>query len=204
MADPLVDLIAQALARDPDETRRLVQLLHPVVAARVARVLRRVGRAANHNAEDLVQEVFAFLFEGGGKALRAWQPERGLSLQNFVGLLAERQVISIARSGRRCPWTSDPTLPEGWEEQAADADTLEPALLSRDLLVVLLDRLRVALSPLGMQLFERLYVEEQTVEEIAVALQMSADAVYAWRSRLKKVIAKLASELDASKRAEVA
>src|SRR5262245_25583265 len=105
MAEPLVELVARAARRDPAAARELVKLLHPVVQARVARVLWRTrgaaGRDLRQEVEDMSQDVFAFLFQDGARALRAWEPERGLSLANFVGLLAERRTLSTLRSARQ-------------------------------------------------------------------------------------------------------
>ena len=50
----------------------------------------------------------------------------------------------------------------------------------------LYERLRETLTPLGLRLFELLYVEERSVEEVCAATTLSADAVYAWRSRLRR------------------
>jgi RNA polymerase sigma factor (sigma-70 family) len=199
MSGSLVELVGDALARRPQAADQLVGLLHPVVEARVARVLWRTRQSSSRNVrqevEDMTQDVFAFLFEEGGKALRAWDPERGLSLQNFVGLLAERHAVSVLRSGRRTPF-KDLTALDNRDDIQAEMNDPEPATLSRDLLAVLLDRLRLALTPLGMHLFQLLYVEERSPEEVAAAAKMSLDAVYAWRSRLRKIVAALAAELS--------
>jgi RNA polymerase sigma factor (sigma-70 family) len=200
LTDPSRDLIEQALARRPEAARQLVDRLYPAVQARVARVLCRAGRASGRSArqevEDMIQDVFANLFEQDGRALRAWDPARGLPLEQFAALLAERHVVSVLRSGRRNPWTEDPTLDTTLERQGAPTASPEPALLSRELLGNLLDRLRMTLSPLGMHLFELIYVDQREVEEVAVMMKMTADAVYAWRSRLRKLVATLAAELS--------
>ena len=198
--DPSRDLIEQALARRPEAARQLVDRLYPAIQTRVVRVLYRAGRAAGRNArqevEDMVQDVFAAFFEHDGRALRAWDPARGLGLEPFAALMAERHVVSVLRSGRRSPWTEDPTLDTTLERQSAPTASAEPALLSRELLAALLDRLRVALSPLGMHLFELIYVDQREVEEVALAMKMTADAVYAWRSRLRKLVGTLLEELS--------
>jgi RNA polymerase sigma-70 factor (ECF subfamily) len=199
MTESLVELVADALARRAQAAHKLVGLLHPVVEARVARVLWRTRQSSSRNVrqevEDMTQDVFAFLFEEEGKALRAWDPERGLSLQNFVGLLAERHAVSMLRSGRRTPF-KDLTALDNRDELRGEVSDPEPAAVSRDLLAVLLDRLRLALTPLGMNLFQLLYVEERAPEEVAASARMSLDAVYAWRSRLRKIVATLADELS--------
>src|SRR6185503_6782407 len=114
-----VALVAGALAaardqggrsRDGLALERLVQLLTPVIQARVARTLyrRRWGRGGGYNVrqdvEDLTQDVFLKLFANDGRVLRSWRQERGLSLENFIGLVAEFHTISYLRSGRRNPW----------------------------------------------------------------------------------------------------
>jgi RNA polymerase sigma factor (sigma-70 family) len=193
------ELLADTLAGQPRAARALIDLLYPVVQARVARVLMRSagGRRGNARQEvdDLTQEVFASLFEQGGKALRSWDPQRGLSLPNFVGLLAERCALSMLRSGKRTPFSA-----AGDEERQLDSlpepgPGPEPAAMSRQLLELLLDRLRLALSPLGFHLFQLLYMEDRSPEEVAAGARMSSDAVYAWRSRLRKLANHLATEL---------
>ncbi len=183
--------VRSALAGDPAAVHWLVSHLSPVIQARVARaLLRRAsgGRSTRQEVEDMTQEVFVALFEDGGKVLRSWEPERGMSLANFTGLVAERQVAAILRSGRRSPWTEDPTLSEDLERPSDDAQGAEARLASQQILAVLLDRVRATLSPKGLDLFERLYVREESVEAVCAATGMSPDAVYAWRSRLGKLV----------------
>jgi len=194
--------IRSALAGDAAAVHWLVAFLSPVIQARVARaLLRRAsgGRSTRQEVEDMTQEVFVALFEDGGKVLRAWEPGRGLSLANFTGLVAERQVAAILRSGRRSPWTEDPTLTEELERPSDSAVGPEARVASQQLLAVLLDRLRATLSPKGLDLLERLYVREESVDAVCAATGMSHDAVYAWRSRLSKLVrAFLAEEMTES------
>lgn len=189
-----------ALEGDREALEGLVEALTPVIQARVARALLRRrgsanGRDVRQEIEDLTQEVFLALFAKDAKVLRAWSPERGASLLNFVGLVAEREVASVLRSGRRSPWTEDPTLDEGLERASAVSEGPEPAVQSRELLEALLDGLRARLSPKGLGLFHRLFVDQGTVEEVSAETGMTADALYAWRSRLGRVVRELAAEL---------
>ncbi len=193
------ELVERALARDGDALRSLVDVLTPVIQARVARaLLRRAAAASGRNirqeVEDLTQDVFASLFADGGKALRAWEPGRGLSLANFVGFVAERQVASILRTTRRSPWTEDPTLMEELDTPV-DATGVELRVESQQMLEALLDRLREELSPLGLSLFEMLFIHQRSVPEVCERMGMSRDAVYAWQSRLGKLTRKLGAEL---------
>jgi len=193
--------VQRALAGDQTALNRLVAGLTPVVQARVARTLlsRRSrlgsGRDIRQEVEDMSQEVFLALFAKDAHILRSWQAERGLSLENFVGLVAERQVVSFLRSGKRNPWKEDPTE---MEELDAPAPGLGPeeVTASREQLSLLLERLRETLSPLGYQIFVLLFVRELSVAETMAATGLSADAVYAWRSRLRRQARQLLAELS--------
>lgn len=195
-------LVERALAGDPRSTRALVEMVLPVVQVRVSRVLSRrrarSGRDVRQEVEDLAQEVFAALFENDGRVLRAWDPARGLPLTSFCGLIAEREAASILRSGRRSPWTEDATLAEDLERDVGVTADAELSAASREHLERLADRLREALSPLGLEMFQRLIVEEETVESVCASTKMKPDAIYAWRSRLGKLARKVAAELARS------
>lgn len=199
--EAIQDEIRGALAGAEPALTRLVQRLTPVLQSRVARglLLRRTGPAAGRNirqeVEDLTQEIFLLLFADGGKVLRSWQPERGLSLLNFVGLVAERQTASILRNGKRSPWKEDPTLPEDFT-QASPESGPEEITASREQLKLLLHRLTEELSPLGRHLFDLLFLRELPAEEVVRQTGMSPDAVYAWRSRLRRLAGRLLKEMS--------
>jgi RNA polymerase sigma-70 factor (ECF subfamily) len=196
-------LVAPVLAREPKAMRQFVREAKIIVEARVARTLLRVGRRqaqrdARQEIADIAQEVFLHLFERDGAVLRAWDPARGLSLANFVGLVAERDAIAILRSGRRSPWTEDPTdfADASTGEALADgAPSMQRVVQSRDMLLTIVDRLKAELSPRGFEIFVRLYVDEASVDEVCEGFAMQPDAVYAWRSRLAKRVRALGEEL---------
>jgi RNA polymerase sigma-70 factor (ECF subfamily) len=192
------ELVARAIARDRRAIDALVAMLAPVVHVRVARTLERSARCGRRDVrqdvEDLVQEVFSALFANGGRVLQAWDPERGASLINFVGLVAEHHVASILRSSRRQPWG----------REIASSDTLEIAspvspegpVASRQLFARVLDRLRGEVSPRGLELFYALVVHEEPLDAVCARFAMSADSVYAWRSRLLKRARAILVELN--------
>jgi RNA polymerase sigma factor (sigma-70 family) len=190
--EEIQDEIRRALAGEEPALDRLVRRLTPVIQSRVARGLHlwRTGPAAGRNVrqevEDFTQEIFLDLFADEGKVLRSWQPDRGLSLLNFVGLVAERQTASILRSGKRSPWKEDPTLPEEFTQASPEIDP-EKITASREELSLLLRRLKEELSPLGWHLFDLLFLQELPIEEVARQTGMTPDAVYQWRSRLRRL-----------------
>lgn len=201
MAEGGLQLVERVLAGAPGAARALVDQVSPIIQARVAKALLRSGRGqgrtTRQEVEDFTQEVFASLFDDDGKALKAWKPERGLSLEGFVGFIAERQVASILRSGRRSPWTDEPTDSDDLVDLAPQASSPEPRVASKELLTAILLRLPLELSAQGQQLFELLLVEERPVDEVGRLTGLKPDAVYAWKSRLGKRIRTLAKALEA-------
>ena len=205
MAAPLADLpqsvVVAALEGDRKALRELVDAMTPIIQARVVRALVRrrsqaAGRDVRQEVEDMTQDVFSALFAHDGRALRAWDPSRGLSLANFVGLVADRQVSSMMRSGRKNPWRD---MPEEVDELEAGSETVpdaEPQIQSRRALELLLDRMRSSLSTRGLELFQRLYVDEQPIEEVAKAMNMTREAIYAWRNRVSVILRTFASEIE--------
>jgi RNA polymerase sigma-70 factor (ECF subfamily) len=202
--DAEATLVARALARDAAAVRALVDALTPVVQARAARVLGKraggtTGRSARQELEDMAQEVFVALFANDARALRGWDRARGLSLANYVGLIAEHQVASILRSGRRSPWTDEPTAVDTLSGTIDDASLPEAHVASREAFEAILQRLRAALTPRGLELFYALFVDGASVESVCQTTAMSEDAVYAAKSRILKVLRKVAAEIDADR-----
>jgi RNA polymerase sigma-70 factor (ECF subfamily) len=192
-------LVRAALGGDEASARRLVARLTPVVRSRAARALmrrgRRAGRSIDQELEDLTQNVLLALFEDDGRRLRAWSDTHG-TLESFVGLVAEREVVSIMRSGRRSPWTDEPSPEEEVERRQEPSRPYDERVASRQLLERLMDRMRERLTPLGLQMFYALYVDEKSVDAVCVETKMQPDAVYAWRSRLARLARGLAAEMD--------
>lgn len=196
-ADEERELIECALRGERTAVASLVSKLTPVIQARVARCLLRAGalqRDIRSDVEDYSQEIFLCLFEAGGKVLRSWDPDRGMSLENFVGLVAQRQAQSRLRTGKHNPWREQDF--GGIDEPVSTAAGPETEVIQRGDLGALLDRLRESLTPLGWTLFDLLYLKDMSVKEVGMATGMSGDAVYAWRSRLRKQVRTLHADLN--------
>ena len=146
----------------------------------------------------MTQEVFASLFADDAKALRAWDPARGMSLVNFVGLIAEHQVANIFRSGKRRPWSEDMAVDHDFETTIGEDERgPERTFASMQSFTLLLDRMRAELTPRGFELFKMMFIDEASVEAVCARTGMSTDAVYAWRSRLPKIVRKIAAIIEA-------
>lgn len=191
--------LALALGSDQGELRALIDELTPVIHARVVRLLFQRGTPhvdRRTEVEDLTQAVFLTLFERDARVLRRWSPERGLSLQNFVGLVAQRYTISRLRTARHNPWAEEPAGDDLGDRAAEGREGLESRVASKERLGLALERLESEMNPRAMHLFSRLWVEERGVVEVCAELRMRPAAVYAWRSRLARRLRAILSELQ--------
>lgn len=194
--------VLDALAGDPQATRTLVDRFTPVIQREVALALLRYSSASarkrnpRQEVEDITQEVFVALMENDGRVLRAWDPARGRTLRSFIGLVARREVASILRSGKRNPWTEDPTLTDEISN-ALEPDAATPEILysSRELMLEVSKRVAERLSVQGHELFQLVVLEGATVDEVASLTGLSKVAVYKWRERLAQLVKTIAAEV---------
>jgi DNA-directed RNA polymerase specialized sigma24 family protein len=191
--------IQRAIEGDRRAMHRLVAELTPVIQARAARVLLRRSltrsRDVRQDVLDMTQQSFVALFGDGARLLRSWDPARGLSLANFVGLVAEQQVLAVLRSRCKNPWLDEPVAPEDLDAAAESERGPERIAASKEALAAVLEALRDRLSDQGLAMFQWLYVEERSVDEVCALAETSEGAVYAWRSRLGKLVRQIAREV---------
>ena len=191
----LGEALEGSLEGDEAALRFLVEQLTPVIARRVIRSLIRCGRPATGCRDlirDLTQDVFLDLFEKDARILRGWNPEKGLSLENFVGLVAERRTLRRLSRPQYEPPLAEPAG-KAASRPGGEADP-ERQTLARADWEGLLDRVQERASPLGWRLFQLLFVEERSVAEIEEETHLRRDAIYAWRSRLRKLVRGLYEE----------
>lgn len=185
-------LVEAALAGRPEAMRRLVSWLMPVIQVRVARALLAGGGGAHRNlaeeVEDMSQEVFTTLFERDARVLRAWRPDGGLSLRNFVGMVARRKVGAILGVRKRNPWYEEPMEGEAVERALpAEADA-ERQLAASEIVSSALRQTEEGLSERGKQLLTWMIRDGLSHEEIRERTSLSDAAIYQWRSRLSKTL----------------
>jgi RNA polymerase sigma-70 factor (ECF subfamily) len=193
--------LAAALRGEPAARAALVRVLAPIVQVRVYRILAARGGAARgrpirQELEDLAQDAMVALFEDDARVLRGWDPARGRSFPNYVGLVVERLVSHRLRSRKRSPWTADPTDDAALVHAAGATQGHEEHVASRETLDRVWRALKDELTPRGWELFRRLIVEEQPVERVCADFGMQADAVYAWRSRFLKRARAILAEIE--------
>lgn len=179
----------RALAGDDVALGDLIDRATPIIHVRVARAILRRQRSSQQaqlrqEVEDLIQEVLTALFANDARVLRNWDPDKGLSLANYIGLVAERLTSSVLQSGKKT-WPAELMATESLDRPANDRDP-EQRAASRQELQQVLHSLRQELSTQGFEMFQLLFVEELSIAGIRQRTGMSDDAIYAWRSRLRK------------------
>ncbi len=178
--------LERVLAGDDAAISEFVATMTPVIQARVARcLLKGAPRDIRRDTEDQCQNVYAHLFADNAQVLRRYDAGQGMSLRNYVGLVAERRVIDSLRSSKSNPWRENTSL-DNDALLICGAGSPEREATGQSALSALLDLLRSTLSPLAWRLFQLLYVHELSVAEVITETGLSSDAIYAWRSRLRK------------------
>jgi RNA polymerase sigma-70 factor (ECF subfamily) len=184
-------LVRLALDGNGAALRQLVARLMPVIRARIRRQLHARGRGAvgQHDGDDLAQEVWLTLLGDDGRQLRQYDPERGMTLEGYVGRITEREVhnrLVAARALKRGGDTAEvhlETLPDG---EAADGDP-EAHAVTRDLAAALDQHLESHLSERGRLVLRYLYTDGEAVETTARALGVTHQVVYNWQHRIRSL-----------------
>lgn len=196
----LLAIVDRATSGDRGAAEQLIEGVAPVVRRRIGRALARRctgGRAVRHELDDLVQQTLAALFADGGRVLRAWNPGRGLGFLGFVGLIAEREVGMTMRSRRRNPWTEEPTAAEALSNACSLTLDAASRIEARDELRRVIARLRDRLSRPGQSYLQWLVLEDRPVSAVARETGARPEALYAWRSRLLRMLREVRRELGA-------
>ena len=181
----------------------LVSVLQPFIQWEVGLVLRTEAsrnryRDPRQDVNDLVQHVFVTIFADDCTALRRWSPDGGRSLVRYLRWYAQQQTKMLLRSRNTNPWTEEPTEDgdlDALKEVRLSSQDLEAVAQNRDLLRQILARLPKEVSARQMRIFELLFVEQQSVDEVCIAMGMKRDAVYHARRRLNAATLRIAEEV---------
>lgn len=175
---------------DPAAVQEFVCTFTPVLRAVVRRTLS--GNDAQR-IEDVLQDLFVLLFRDGGRALLAWDPALGRSLKVFLCVLAHHRAIDHVRRETRHA-RERPTTAEDLARQA-DRDTAAQPAEGPAWLETLFRRFREEASPQDQRLLEMCFLEEMDPREVAAQLDLTPEAVYQRRHRLKQRLLKLKAEI---------
>jgi RNA polymerase sigma factor (sigma-70 family) len=191
------DEIERAHGGDRAAQRALSERLLPIIRVAVARRLFTFARAQRRDPagerDDLVHGVLLRLFENDWRTLRAFDPSRG-SLDSYVAIIADRHVLSVFRTKAHDPYADVPMDDEAIGARLPPEQGAEARIWARSELHDLLDFLGRRLDERGMMLFHMLEVDALPVPEICSRSNMSRDALYQWRARLRKLVRKWQSK----------
>lgn len=158
-------LIARLLDGDDDAADCLVSTYRPRLSSAVRRIL-----AADGDVDDVVQETFFY-------ALRALPGfRRDSQLATWLQRIAINRSLMRLRTRRRRPEVSIEAAPALFDEMLWRGPSPEAAAITAEVS----SRLREAIGRLPRQqraALERVYLEESSVEEAAMAIGASRNAV---------------------------
>ncbi len=163
-----------------------VQEIARLVRSSVIRLLCRFRRPLACDVDDLTQHVLAHLFAHDARALNRWEEGHGVSYVSYVRMISERAAISALRRRDHNPRDEHPADPCDLDARGVCERGEEEQLVERDHSRALVERLDRELSPCGRRVLRALYAEGQSVEDASRNLGMSADALYTWRSRIRR------------------
>lgn len=196
------DRVERVLAGEHAAVTEFVTTVTPILRRALAGYLvrqrgRALGRNVRQEVDDLVQQVYLALFEHDGRALRAWRPDGGRSLEVFVARFALFQAASILRTGKLSPWTESP-MDEADLMGLAALQALDPlaGLDERQLVARLRERLQAELSAADLHLFHALYVDDRDVDGLCQELGINEPALYQRKRRLRQRVLQILEELQ--------
>lgn len=179
-------LVDQAIAREPEAVRRLVDHLTPTVHAVVQRYVAAwaagMGMSDWSQARDeLYQEVMVALFADDARVLRRFDPERA-GLRTYVRRVAANTCYACVQAQGAPPkeeWVDD-SQSDGVDWPARAEATTELARI--------LGWLGKSLGPTDLRLFHLLIVQERPFGEVSAETGFSVQNLHLRKFRLLKKI----------------
>lgn len=195
MPDLPPDVIARALGGDRVASRQFYDAYDPTVRWAVAMRVRRWPELVNR-FEDLVQEVWLELLRNGGKRLRYYAEDRGISFRSFVGFISARHgwrraKVVLTRDER------DVRVVEGMSSEAEELDALDlvQRLIEADLFEQLSERVDAGLDEVERRIFHDHFVDGETLRAIAKHLDLKESTVQQRKRRMFDKLRALAGAL---------
>lgn len=178
--------LAEAAAGSTAALHDLIIHMIPTMRRRIRHLAMRVrhgGGGCPYEGEDILQHAVLLLLQRGSRILRQWDQTRGLSIEGFFGLYAERVACSWLRSGRLSGWAEKASPPEEFERHSHL--TIEAVLEDRDTLSKVLGQICEHLDDSKRELFRALILEPLPVPCVSRKFNLSPNAVYCARRRLR-------------------
>ncbi len=199
VVDPAV--LRRAIDGNPDALELLLEKAIPILRSRIRNALADWGRGNADLENDILQDLQLALLEDDREVLRAFRPERA-TLRAYLcwwanfrardklrdrdyGLPGEKQEKEDSRGG--------PASIEEWSQDCWDPDRLK----SDDLQFYrkVLERFHKDATSELIDLFRRLYRDNETPEAIAKDKGVKVNSIIVQRARILKLISQIREDL---------
>ena len=186
-------LIRKTLAGERKATQELERRLSPVICARIRRRLSPFEAGEEDRVADLAQSVWVVLFENQADLLRRYDPSRGASLENFVGMITDREIINLHRKQRALKRGGDLTRVSASEllDRPSTEASPEQQCLVRELDHRVERLIHAHLSSMELLIWRMKTVDTRRSSEIAHLLHLKPQAVYATVRRIRRLIERM-------------
>jgi RNA polymerase sigma-70 factor (ECF subfamily) len=177
--------------------RELVRRYERLIDSCVRNVLRRYGVTFQAgDVHDLVNDVWVMLLRDDMRKLRQYDPQRGVRLASFIGMIATNTTIDHLRSQKAETRSLDSELEEG--ATMLDAGACE---LPRDTVE---EQQHAELARAAFQRLSRdeqafvvdVFHEERSPEELARTLGVSTGTIYSRKVKLRAKLAGIVASLE--------
>ncbi|MFO0762048.1 MAG: hypothetical protein U0359_36750 [Byssovorax sp.] len=191
----LEELLDRALRGERTAANQFARVIFPIVEARVSSKLlqmvnpRRYGDIPGMK-EDCTQHVLATLFEQNWHKLRLWDARRG-PLVAFIRMIAVKETAGwwVKRAKR-----AEVVDPDVADERPDPAPAQDRLAISREELRRIHEGMKKERSALCWTMYLLLFVDDLSVDEVRERMDMSEDAVFAWRMRIRRKIFQILSD----------
>ncbi len=184
-------LIRRAAAGDGSAQHALRDRIERVARARATAFIgrRSARRVGVQDVEDLVQQVWLALWRDGGRLLLSYDPARGMSLESFAAMIAQRELwraSSRQRAQKRDEKAELRCAPEELADLAAQDQCPERILGSRELLAHVDAFIRERLSARAQLAYSMLYEDGMAPADVAQALGTDVQSIYNWQHEVRR------------------
>jgi RNA polymerase sigma-70 factor (ECF subfamily) len=179
-------LVAGLLARDPRAWRAFARY-DRLIDHCIARVFTRFSRFSEDDVREVHASLMVQLLSNDMHKLRTFDPERGMRLPSWIGLLATNAAYDQLRRVRRQPrFTREESAPEPVCERMCVEDLLDRHYRSHRVRATL-----ASFSPRDRDFVELYFEQELEPEQIATQMNISVNTVYSKKHKLQARLATL-------------
>lgn len=168
-------LVASILNKDRNSTLRFIVQYRQLFMSEARKIL-RVRGGTQEDMEDMSQIIFTRLFSNDFSVLRHYDASKG-SLEGFLRRFARNSILSHLRRKTE--------IPIAYLESQVDHNSLGMGF--EELALTDLINSFFALRPSEeREFFDKVFIEDRTVEEISKSMGLTAHAVYQRKSRMRR------------------